>query len=95
MANWTLTGYESREDFEESLGANVLAEELDYYRATLGENFSIRDLLEVRRIEVLALIAEMIGDAPEYLVHHLCVAHAEGGLNGIAQSLDGIAYALE
>ena len=88
MANGFLIGLERHEKFEESLDADVLAEELNYYRVELGETFGLRDLLEIKRIEALALIAEMIGDAPEYLVHHLCVAQTEGCLNGIANALD-------
>lgn len=95
MANWSLIGFERHEKFEESLEADVLANELNYYRVELGETFGLRDLLEIKRIEALALIAEMIGDAPEYLVHQLCIAQTDGCLNGIAHSLDGIANALE
>lgn len=95
MAKWSLIGAEKRQRFEEGLEADVLAEELNYYRVELGECFGLRDLLEIKRIEALALIAEMIGDAPELLVHHVCAAQSDGCLNGIANGLSDIAVALE
>ena len=46
MANWSLIGSEKHEKFAECLDAEVLADELNYYRVELGETFGLRDLLE-------------------------------------------------
>ena len=68
MAEWNLYGSERREIFEESIKPESLFYTLQQYQKTFGKTFSIVELLELEKIRAMALIAQAINDAPEFLL---------------------------
>lgn len=94
MSEWSLVGYDRKEAFERNLDPESLAMELVQYQYELGKSFGIAELLELQRIRGLALIAEAINDAPEFLAHHIYQAIGEGKLQEIPESIQILADAV-
>ena len=67
MPTSDLYGYKMAEQFMRDLKPEYLLMELKEYQQFFGNEFGIAELLEVKRIEVEAMKAANIADAPEYL----------------------------
>ena len=94
MATWSCFGGDRREIFEEEISPNCLAETLKLYQRTFGKSFGITELLELEKIRAMALIAEAINDAPEFLVHQICCARDEISSCSINSAIESVAEAI-
>lgn len=97
---WTNRGGDLTEYAFSDLTPNSLFEDLQDYREVLGEDFTLKDLMEVQRIKALNRIAAAITDLPELLGHEAVMA-ADAGLfssistEGIAESINDISDAID
>lgn len=94
MSEWRNYGSERKDNFEQGLYPRQMADTLAHYQKELGSQFGVRELLELEKIKALALIAEAINDAPEFLVACAAVAVDEGILSSVPESLIAIADAI-
>lgn len=95
MSEWNFYGSSRKDTFEESLEPRRLSIELDRYREELGEDFQIKDLLRVMEIKAIALVAEGINDAPEFLADQIGKMRNDKTGQTISENLSNIAYAIE
>ena len=97
---WANRGGDLTEYAFSDLTPNSLFKDLQDYREVLGEDFTLKDLLEVQRIKALNRIAAAITDLPELLGHEAVMA-ADAGLfssistEGIAESINDISDAID
>jgi len=71
MSEWNLYGTSRKEGLIDTLTPERLELALRRYQRELDEEFSIRDLIDIKKIEAMALIAEAINDAPEFLIDQI------------------------
>ena len=64
---WMHDGVDKREWFEKGLEPDILADDLKRYKMLCSKDFNMSDLLKLKEIQALALLAEAIIDLPEYL----------------------------
>ena len=95
MAEWNLYGSERREIFEESIKPESLFYTLQQYQKTFGKTFSIVELLELEIIRAMALIAQAINDAPEFLLDQVGKAFSSSKFHPISDSIEMVAEAIE
>lgn len=97
---WANRGGDLTEYAFSDLTPNSLFEDLQDYREVLGEDFTLKNLMEVQRIKALNRIAAAITDLPELLGHEAVMA-ADAGLfssistEGIAESINDISDAID
>lgn len=91
MSEFDLVGYDRKEHFESHLEPGRLGEELERYKEIFETDFGVKELLELEKIKALALVAEAINDAPEFLAHQLGKAGLYRILRYVSDSLDHIA----
>ncbi len=94
MADWRYHGSERREIFEKYLMPDEMAYELIRYQKELGEEFGVRELLELHKIRALAFIAQSICDAPEFFLDCYGIAEKSGVFQSIPNALESIAEAI-
>lgn len=95
MSDWRAWGAERRYEFEKTLTPESLLDDLERYGGYFGKDFDMPELLELRRIQALVLIAEAINDAPEFLLDQIGIALSEPKFHSISDGLDAIAEAIE
>lgn len=95
MYDWRAWGSERKANFEATLTPDGLQDDLERYGAYFEEDFGMRELLELRRIQALALIAEAVNDAPEFLLDQIGIALSEPRFQRISNGLESIAEAIE
>lgn len=91
MAEWRLYGSDRKDRFEKELVPDELAYTLMCYQKELGMDFGVPELLELEKIKALAMIAEAINDAPEFLLDNVGCAVKEGIFNSVPEALESIA----
>lgn len=94
MATWNSFGSDRKEIFEREITPAALAETLKQYQRTFGKTFGINELLELEKIRAMALIAEAINDAPEFLIHHIGGARSESSFRSISGAIESVAEAI-
>lgn len=90
---WANRGGDLTEYAFSDLTPSSLFEDLQDYREVFGEDFTLKDLLEVQRIKALNRIAAAITDLPELLGHEAVLAANAGLFSSI--STEGIAKAID
>ena len=65
MSEWCLYGDDIREKFERRLEPDSLEGELIRYKEVLGEEFGLKELLDLQDLKVKALIEDMIKEIVE------------------------------
>lgn len=91
MSEFDLVGYDRKEHFEKHLEPYRLGEELERYQEVFETDFGIKELLELEKIKALALVAEAINDAPEFLAHQLGKGGFYKNIRYVSDALDRIA----
>ena len=94
MAEWQFYGTERKDVFESGLYPEELAYTLVQYQKAFGKDFGIHDLLELEKIRALAMIAEAINDAPEFLLDQVGKALHESNFHAVPNALESIAEAI-
>ena len=94
LAEWQLYGSDRKDNFEQELYPDSLAYTLERYQMELGEEFGIRELMELEKIRAMALIAEAVNDAPEFLVDQIGKALHESNFRAVPNALESIAEAI-
>lgn len=94
MATWSYFGSDRKEIFEREITPAALSEALKQYQRTLGKSFGITELLELEKIRAMALIAEAINDAPEFLMHQIGKARSESSFHSISGAIESVAEAI-
>lgn len=95
MAEWNLYGSERREILRKVLNQNPFFYTLQQYQKTFGKTFSIVELLELEKIRAMALIAQAINDAPEFLLDQVGKAFSSSKFHPISDSIETVAEAIE
>lgn len=95
MAEWNLYGSERRDIFEEGIEPESLFDTLKQYQKIFGKTFGIVELLELEKIRAMALIAQAINDAPEFLVDQVGKAFSSSKFHPISGSIETVAEAIE
>lgn len=95
MPEWSLYGYERKENFEKDLTPDELAYTLVRYQNVLGQEFGICELLQVEKIKALALIAEAINDVPEFLMDQLGKARHYSEFHALSSAIESVAEAIQ
>lgn len=95
MSDWRAWGSERRSEFEESLTPKRLEEDLDRYRSFFGVKFGLDEILQLRRIQALAMIAQAINDVPEFMMDQIGLEMNEPEFHRISDGLTAIAEAIE
>lgn len=90
MAEWRLYGSDRKDRFEKELVPDEMAYTLMCYQ----KEFGVPELLELEKIKALALIAEAINDAPEFLLDNVGRAVKEGIFSSVPEALESIADAI-
>lgn len=91
---WIHDGVEKRERFEQGLEPDILADDLRRYQSLCTKDFNMSDLLKLKEIQALALLAEAIIDLPEYLTDKIGKMRLDIPEHTITGSLDEIGNAL-
>ena len=86
MPTSDLYGYKMAEQFIKELKPEYLLMDLKEYQLVFGSDFGIAELLELKRIEVEAMKAANIADAPEYLCDQIGKARHFSSFNSISGS---------
>lgn len=94
MATWSYYGSDRKEIFERDITPAALADTLSQYQRTFGKSFGITELLELEKIRAMALIAEAINDAPEFLVDQIGKARSESSFRSISGAIESVAEAI-
>ena len=94
MAEWQLYGTEKKEVFESGLFPEELAYTLVQYQKCFGKDFGIHQLLELEKIRALAMIAEAINNAPEFLLDQIGKALHDSNFRAVPNALESIAEAI-
>lgn len=95
MAEWNLYGSERRDIFEEGIEPGALFDTLKQYQKFFGKTFGIVELLELEKIRAMALIAQAINDAPEFLLDQVGKAFSDSRFHPISDSIETVAEAIE
>lgn len=91
---WDNFGRDRREAFESNLDPDWMYYKLSKYRNEFGDDFTITNLIEIEKIRALALIAEAINDAPEFLIDQIAKARKSYDFPSILPYLESITEAL-
>jgi len=91
MSEWNYYGADRRIAFESRLEPDFIAAELKRYQRVLGKMFGIPELVELEKIRAIALVAEAINDAPEFLVDQIGQALNDSKFNAVSNSIDSVA----
>ena len=91
---WIHDGADKREWFEKGLEPDILADDLQRYKMLCSKDFNMSDLLKLKEIQALALLAEAIIDLPEYLTDKIGKMRLDIPEHTITGSLDEIGNAL-
>lgn len=94
MSEWNLYGTSRKEALVDSLTPERLNLALRRYQRELDEEFGIKDLIEIKKIEALALIAEAVNDAPEFLSDQIGKMRNGRDAATIPESLDAVSDAI-
>lgn len=94
MSEWNYYGTDRRIAFEARLEPDYIAAELKRYQRVLGKTFGIPELVELEKIRAMALVAEAINDAPEFLVDQIGQALSYSKFNAVSNSIDSVAEAI-
>ena len=94
MPEWNYYGADRRIAFESRLEPDFIAAELKRYQRVFGETFGIPELVELEKIRAMALVAEAINDAPEFLVDQIGQALNDSRFNAVSNSIDSVAEAI-
>ena len=94
MPSYDLYGSDRATGFMRGMLPEYLAIDLKEYRRVFGEEFGIKELLTVKQIEVQAMTAACIADAPEFLVDQIGKARNFSSFNSVSGELGYIAEAL-
>lgn len=94
MATWSYYGSDRKEIFERDITPEALSDTLNQYQRTFGKSFGITELLELEKIRAMALIAEAINDAPEFLVDQIGKARSESSFCSISGAIESVAEAI-
>ena len=94
MPEWNLYGTERKNVFEIELEPNALAATLKQYQRVLGKSFGISELLELEKIRAMALVAEAINDAPEFLLDQIGKAMDDSRFHPISDAIESVAEAI-
>ena len=94
MSQWQLYGTERKNNFENNLEPDSLKCTLNSYRQVLGSDFGIQELLMLEYTRALALVAEAINDAPEFLIDQLGEARNSYNFPSIPNGLETVADAI-
>jgi hypothetical protein len=94
MSEWNLYGTSRKEVLVDSLTPERLNLALRRYQSELDEEFSIKDLIDIKKIEAMALIAEAINDAPEFLSDQIGKMRNGRDTATITDRLDAVSYAI-
>ena len=94
MSEWNYYGSDRRSAFESRLEPDYIAAELKRYQRVLGKTFGIPELVELENIRAMALVAEAINDAPEFLVDQIGQALSDSKFNAVSNSIDSVAEAI-
>lgn len=94
MPEWNLYGSERKNVFEVGLEPNALAATLKQYQRVLGKSFGISELLELEKIRALALVAEAINDAPEFLLDQIGKAMSDSRFHPVSDAIESVAEAI-
>ena len=87
-------GNERKERFESTIEPDDLVYKLKRYQQKLGKEFGVKELLELEKIRAIALVAEAINDAPEFLLHQIGKARQFSSFNSITDALESVADAI-
>ena len=68
---WDYFGAERRSRFEDDLSPRMMALDLEGYQEYFGKEFGINEWLKLQEIRAKGMIAEAIGDFPEFLVEQV------------------------
>lgn len=94
MSEWNLYGTSRKEVLVDSLTPERLNLALRRYQRELDEEFGIKDLIEIKKIEAMALIAEAVNDAPEFLSDQIGKMRNGRDAATIPASLDAVSDAI-
>lgn len=94
MPKWNLYGTERKNVFIARLEPDFLASELKRYQRVLGKSFGISELMELEKIRAMALVAEAINDAPEFMVDQIGKALDDSIFHAVSNSIDSVAEAI-
>lgn len=94
MPKWNLYGTERKNVFIARLEPDFLASELKRYQRILGKSFGISELMELEKIRAVALVAEAINDAPEFMVDQIGKALDDSKSRTVSNSIDSVAEAI-
>ena len=95
MGEWNLYGTDRKNQFEKDLEPAALKSKLLRYQKELGKEFGIVELLALEEVRVKALLAEVINDAPEFLIDQIGKMRKDPANDTITDSLAHIADVLE
>ena len=95
MMEWTKeSGLKKGSSQTFSLEPDILADDLQRYKMLCSKDFNMSDLLKLKEIQALALLAEAIIDLPEYLTDKVGKMRLGIPEHTITGSLDEIGNAL-
>ena len=84
---WIHDGVDKREWFEKGLEPDILADDLQRYKMLCSKDFNMSDLLKLKEIQALALLAEAMRlDIPEHTI--------TGSLDEIGNALNVISESI-
>ena len=69
--SWDFYGAERRSKFEDDLTPKMMSLDLKDYQEYFGEEFGINEWLKLQEIRAKGMIAEAIGDFPEFLIEQV------------------------
>lgn len=86
---WDFYGAERRSKFEDSLAPQKMAVDLKEYQKYFGKEFGVNEWFKLQEIRAKGLIAEAIGDFPEFLVEQVGKMRNSRSVDTIAGALTG------
>lgn len=86
MADWERFGDSVSESVAKELTPKNLHDELGEYRQIFGKEFTLADLINIKKVEAIGRLAGAIENAPELLFHEAAVS---GEQAPIYVTLDG------
>ena len=92
--SYEYVGNDRRLRFESKLEPDDLYYEMKRYQKKLGTEFGIHEMLELEKIKAIALVAEAINDAPEFLLHQVGKARQFSSFKSITDALESVSEAI-
>lgn len=90
LLDWNLYGSSRKDNFVANLELMAIAREFERYREALGDRFTLDNLFQLMEIKAIALVAEGINDAPEFLADQIGKMRNNEYCRTIVDSLDDI-----